>query len=94
MVMQYDELIEQLSPEVIAQFREALELGRWPDGRSVSPEQREHCMQAVIAFEHRHVAAADRVGYIDKGRKADQQNDNDISKLQWKDPQGQESETP
>ena len=92
--MQYDELVERLSPQVIEQFRKALELGRWPDGRAVSQEQREHCMQAVIAFEHQHLAATDRVGYIDLGRKANKQSDSEIRNLQWKDPQGQESDTP
>ena len=31
----------QLAPEVLSRFRQALELGRWPDGRKVSPEQKD-----------------------------------------------------
>jgi uncharacterized protein YeaC (DUF1315 family) len=33
-------------------------------------EQRELCMQAVIAWEARHLPPEDRVGHIDRGSKA------------------------
>ncbi len=36
----------------------------------MTPEQREHAMQAIIAWGERHLAAAERVGFIDKGHKA------------------------
>jgi uncharacterized protein YeaC (DUF1315 family) len=66
----YQELVANLTPDVVARFKTAVELGRWPDGRDVTAQQREHCMQAIIAYEAMHVAPEQRVGFIDKGAKA------------------------
>ncbi|MBI2380928.1 MAG: DUF1315 family protein [Gammaproteobacteria bacterium] len=49
--MTYDELIRSMTPEVYARLREAVALGRWVDGRALSPEQRESSMQAIMAYE-------------------------------------------
>ena len=68
--MNYEALLEQLTPELVRTCRRALELGRWPDGRPVNDEQKQHCMRAVIAYEQRHLPAAQRVGFIERGRKA------------------------
>ena len=81
--MKYEELVDQLTPELLSSFRRALETGRWPDGRAMTPEQREHCMQAVIAYEQRHMAERDRVGFVDKGRKAGQQCDDEPEPMRW-----------
>ncbi len=67
--MKYQELVEQISPELYTTFRRALELGRWPDGREMTAEQRSHCLGAVIAYDRLHHAEEERVGFIDRGRK-------------------------
>ena len=83
--MAYQELIKTLAPELVQNFRRAIEIGKWPDGSVLSAEQREHAMQAVIAYEQQFVEEADRVGYIDKGDKAGQSCDDDSpDTLQWK----------
>lgn len=67
--MTYEELIERLDPTVYQSLRRAVELGKWPDGRQVSPEQREICMEAVIYYENTHnLPEQDRVGFIDRSR--------------------------
>jgi len=87
--MEYQDLVKQLTPELVATFRRALELGRWPDGRLLDASQREHCMQAVIAFEGLNVPEQQRVGYIDRGHKAGSQCDDesvgatDTQPLKW-----------
>ena len=63
-------MIEAMTPEVYQSLRRAVELGKWPDGRPVTREQREHAMQAIIAWGETHLEATERVGYIDKGHKA------------------------
>lgn len=69
--MTYDELIERLDPNVYRSLRQSLELGKWPDGRKLSREQREITLQAVIYYEDLHkVPAEERTGYIDRGSKA------------------------
>jgi uncharacterized protein YeaC (DUF1315 family) len=65
----YEDLVRQITPELYATFKRSLELGRWPDGRDMTPEQREHCLQAVIAYDQMHTPETERVGYIDRGRK-------------------------
>lgn len=67
--MKYQDLVEQITPELYASFKRALELGRWPDGRELTAEQRTHCMDAVIAYDQLHHSEDQRVGYIDRGRK-------------------------
>lgn len=42
-------------------LRDAAETGKWPDGTVLSSEQREHCLQLVMAYqalrqsEHQHM---------------------------------------
>jgi hypothetical protein len=84
--MQYQDLLRQLSPEIYKSFKRALELGRWPDGRPLTDDQRNHCMQAIIAYDQIHLAEEQRVGYIDRGRKQGQQCDapkTDEQTLKW-----------
>ena len=64
--MKYDELLKQITPELYATFKRSLELGRWPDGREMTEQQREHCLAAVIAYDEIHKTEIDRVGYLPK----------------------------
>lgn len=65
--MTYDELIERLDPVVYQSLKRAIELGKWPDGRKVSEQQRSTCMDAVLYYERLHdLPEHERVGYIDR----------------------------
>ncbi|MDX1633808.1 MAG: DUF1315 family protein [Marinobacter sp.] len=69
--MTYDELIERLDPAVYQSLKRGIELGKWPDGRPVTKEQRAICMEAVLYYERKHdIPEEQRVGYIDR-RRAD-----------------------
>lgn len=69
--MTYEELIKRLDPAVYQSLKRALELGKWPDGRKLSDEQRSICMEAVIYYEdHHQIPVEERVGYLDRGEKA------------------------
>ena len=74
------DLVRQISPELYATFKRSLERGRWPDGREMTAEQREHCLQAVIAYDQLRRNEPERVGYIDRGRKADSDS---AERLRW-----------
>lgn len=68
--MTYEELIERLDPTVYQNLKRAIELGKWPDGREVSAQQRAICLEAVIYYERTHqVPEQERVGYIDRNRR-------------------------
>jgi uncharacterized protein len=65
----YSQLLAQLTPEIVARLRTATELGKWENGDSLTADQREHCLQAVIAWEYKYLPETARTGYIDKGSK-------------------------
>lgn len=67
--MNLDELIASITPETYEALKRAVELGKWHDGSRLTPEQRANCMQAVIAYGERNLAAEQRVGFIDRGSK-------------------------
>ena len=62
--MNFDQLVNTMTPEVYENLKRAVELGKWPDGRSLTPEQKQSCMQGIIAYEHLHMAPEERTGYI------------------------------
>lgn len=69
--MTYEELIERLDPNVYRSLRQSIELGKWPDGRKLTPEQREISLEAVIYYENLHnIPEEKRTGYLDRGSKA------------------------
>ncbi len=63
--MNFKEMIDNMSPEVYASLKQAVELGKWPNGVRLTPEQTELCLQAVITYDYSNKAEKDRVGYID-----------------------------
>ena len=71
-----EKMLAAMTPELVSAFRLAIEIGKWPDGRRLTPEQRETCMQAMIAWELKHLPEAQRTGYIDKGEKEGEACDN------------------
>ncbi|MEE4251798.1 MAG: DUF1315 family protein [Alcanivoracaceae bacterium] len=56
----------QMSREVYQSLRRAVELGRWPDGRPLTAEQRQTSLQAVIAWEALNLPEQERTGFIAK----------------------------
>jgi len=68
--MKFEDAAQQLSPEIYDRFKQALELGKWPDGRSLSKEQKEICLQAVILYETAQgIPEHQRTGYVDSTKK-------------------------
>lgn len=64
-----EKMLAALTPEIVAAMKLAIEISKWPDGRRITPEQRATCMQAIIAWEFKHLPENQRTGYIDKGEK-------------------------
>jgi uncharacterized protein YeaC (DUF1315 family) len=69
--MELQHLIDHITPEIHRNLKRAVEIGKWPDGSALSVEQRELSLQAVIAYEAKYVAEHERVGFIDRGSKAE-----------------------
>lgn len=60
-----ESLIGSITPEIHENLKTAVETGRWANGERLSQEQVEYCMQAIIAYEARHLREEQRVGFID-----------------------------
>ena len=83
--MDYRKLVNSLTPEIVANFKRGIELGHWPDGRALTAEQREHCMQAIIAYDQLNLSESDRVGFIDtESKQGGACNDGDVQPISWK----------
>jgi len=75
--MNYDQLIQAMTPEMHKSLKRAVELGKWPDGRQLTPEQRDICMRAVIAYDHEKMPEEQRTGFIDRTKTDGSQHGKD-----------------
>ncbi len=55
---------DALTPDIYARLKTAVEIRKWPNGLELSQEQIETCMQAIIAYEAKHLPAEQRTGYV------------------------------
>lgn len=69
--MTFDELLASMTPDVHATMKRVIEIGKWPDGRRLTNEERETCMQAVITYDAMHLPEEERVGYVDSSAKTE-----------------------
>ena len=70
--MNFEDVAEAISPEVYEQFKQAIELGKWPDGRALSAAQKEICLQAIMLYEAKHnIDTSERIGYVDSSKKTE-----------------------
>ena len=53
--MNFLELIDNMPESVYESLVEAVETGKWQDGKVVEPAQRENMMQAVMAWQAKHL---------------------------------------
>lgn len=75
--MNYEELIQSMTPDMHASLKRAVELGKWPNGQRLTPEQKDICLRAVIAYDQKNVAPEEQVGYIDRTRPDGKQHGSD-----------------
>lgn len=52
--MDAEQLLQAMTPEVYDCLVYAVETGRWPEGTTLSKEQRDSCMQAVMLYQSKH----------------------------------------
>jgi len=93
--MDFQQLIESITPEIYNNLKAAVELGKWPNGTRLTPEQREHSIQAVIAYDTRHKDEGERVGYIppkvskepcsSKNKEGSSKSKDDEQPLKWQE---------
>ncbi|MGH1485950.1 MAG: YeaC family protein [Cellvibrionaceae bacterium] len=64
MINSFSELLDNVTPDVYQNLKRAVELGKWPTGERISAEQRQLCLQAVIAYEKKNLPPEKHSGYI------------------------------
>ncbi len=81
--MTFEQLLKNISPEIYKNLQRAVELGKWTDGSRLTPEQREHCMHAMMAWEVRNLPEEERTGYMEQQCKSSsgESTDDDIQPL-------------
>ncbi|WP_432453196.1 MULTISPECIES: YeaC family protein [unclassified Agarivorans] len=52
--MDVEKLLAAMSPEIYQNMLNAVETGRWPDGKKLNAEQRDHTQQLVILYQAKH----------------------------------------
>ena len=60
----FREAIENITPEIYQNLKLAVEIGKWPDGRKLTQEQKELTLQALIAWEIHNLPEEERIGYM------------------------------
>ena len=63
----FEALLAGMTPQIHESLKLAVELGKWPNGERLTPEQVELCLQAVIAWDLKNLPESERVAYIDRG---------------------------
>ncbi|EKO3929791.1 DUF1315 family protein [Vibrio fluvialis] len=59
--MDANQLIDAITPEAYERLVFAVETGKWPEGTTLSQEQRDYCMQAVMLYQSKHNLNADHM---------------------------------
>ena len=81
--MTLDDLINSMTPQIYENMKQAIELGRWPDGRKLDAEQRSLCLEAAILFEESSdMPAENRIGYMEAACKSTKDDDTQTLTIQ------------
>ena len=81
MTNEFQQLINNITPEIYQNLKTAVEIGRWPTGAKLTPDQRQMSLQAVIAYEIKHVPAEERIGYVPPAEKTGCKNNKQDEQL-------------
>ena len=65
-----DELVESLTPHMVNDLKRAIEIGKFPDNRAVSEEQRELMIEATILYDALKLPEEERTGFIHRKKQA------------------------
>ena len=52
--MDYEQVINSMTPDIYQRLVTAVELGKWPDGVALTAEQKETSLQLVMLWQARH----------------------------------------
>jgi len=65
----FQQVAQNLTPEVYLNLKQSLQVGKWPDGKELTKEQKVICMEAILTYEvANQIPETERVGYLDRDR--------------------------
>jgi len=59
-------LLATMTPEIHRALKTAVELGHWENGEKLTAQQKEHSLQAIIAYDKAFISPQERVGFISR----------------------------
>ena len=69
--MNFDELAQNMTPDIYQRLRASVELGKWPTGLALTKEQKALCLEAIIKYEiSNDVPVEQRTGYMEQACKS------------------------
>lgn len=83
--MYIEKMLEAVTPDIYEKFKTAVEIGKWPDGNRLSAEQKEICLQAIIAYEAKYLAEDQRTGYVPPKENPCDTSEEQEKPLKWAD---------
>ena len=66
MTTDFTQVAQNLDAETYQRLKQAIELRKWPNGERLNDEQLATSMQAVIAYEAKHIPEHQRTGYMEQ----------------------------
>ena len=82
--MDFKTLIQKLDPDIYLRLKKAVEIGKWPDGRLLTEEQKMLSMQALIAYEIEHdFPEQERIGYVNTKGSDCHDDKGDVMTVKW-----------
>ncbi len=51
--MNIQQLVSAMTPQIYENLRTAVEIGKWPDGKPLTDEQKSNSLQAVLMYQSR-----------------------------------------
>ncbi len=62
--MDFEKLLDSITPDIYKNLKQSVEIGKWPNGQSLTKEQVALSLQAVISYENKHLPEEERTGYV------------------------------
>lgn len=66
--MDLDQVINSMTPEIYQRLVTAVELGKWPDGVALTPEQKENSLQLVMLWQAKNNTQAQHMTIDTQGQ--------------------------
>ncbi|MGK9171749.1 YeaC family protein [Yokenella regensburgei] len=66
--MDLDHVINSMTPEIYQRLVTAVELGKWPDGVALTPEQKENSLQLVMLWQAKNNTQAQHMTIDTQGQ--------------------------